>query len=128
MCWSATRDGDPRQVVRWFESGGTLQMSDTTPAARSGDARRRRPGLHDLARAPASSSGAAEPVTASALDFTLEALCAQKKISRSDDWRYSAGDTVSVRRQATPRHSQPAESLEDDDVGYPGPGKKRYDN
>jgi magnesium chelatase subunit I len=121
------RDGDARQVVRWFETGGTLQMSDTTSArdlvARAADV----PGLSELAARAGVVDGAPEPLTASALDFTLEALCAQKKISRSDDWRYSSGDTVSVRRQATASRRQ-QESLDDDDVGYQGPGKKKYYN
>jgi magnesium chelatase subunit I len=120
------RDGDTRQVVRWFESGGTLQMSDATSAqdllARAGEV----PGLSDLAIGAGVTRSSTSPQTASALDFALEALCAQKKISRSDDWRYSAGDAVGVRRPQATRRAQ--ESLEDDDVGFQGPQKKKYYN
>jgi magnesium chelatase subunit I len=123
------RDGDTRQVVRWFESGGTLQMSDATSAQDLLTRANEVPGLGDLAIGAGVTGSSTAPQTASALDFALEALCAQKKISRSDDWRYSAGDTVGVRRpQSSRRGQQQPEPLDDEEIGYQGPGKKKYYN
>jgi hypothetical protein len=83
-------------------------------------------GLHEIAAGAGLSTAPSEPHLASAIDFALESLCAQKKLSRSDDWRYSAGDTVAVRRPQPARRGQ--DTLEDDDLGYQGPGKKKYYN
>ena len=59
---------------------------------------------------------------ASALDFVLEGLCAERKISRSDERGYAATDTA-PRRPA--RREEP---LLDDDIRVPGVGKKKYYN
>jgi magnesium chelatase subunit I len=120
------RDGDARQVVRWFENGGSLQLSDSTPARELVARTLEVHGLHHIAMTAGFGESLTEPQLASAVDFVLEALCAQKKISRSDDWRYSAGETVGVRRPPSPRRQ--ADSLEDDDIGFQGPTKKKYYN
>jgi magnesium chelatase subunit I len=117
------RDGDARQVVKWFDMGGTLQMSDTTTAkeliGRAQDVQ----GLLELAACVGLEDRAAAPVLASAVDFALEGLSAQKKISRSDEWRYQAAETPTQRRQPGSSRRQ---ELEDDEVPYPG--KKKYYN
>jgi magnesium chelatase subunit I len=119
------RDGDARQVVKWFDMGGALQMSDTTHAGdlvtRAQDVQ----GLIDLATCVGVPEGAEAPLLASAVDFALEGLSAQKKISRSDEWRYSAAESPAGRRQPGQSRRQQAD-LEDDDVPYPG--KKKYYN
>jgi magnesium chelatase subunit I len=118
------RDHDARQVVRWFDSGGNLQLSDTTAARELVDRTREVSGLHEAASSIAAAGGS-DPDLASGIDFALEALCAQKKISRSDDWRYAASDTSAARRQASmPRRPT---DLEDDDIPMQG-GKKKYYN
>ncbi|MCU0256365.1 MAG: hypothetical protein MUF60_06460, partial [Vicinamibacterales bacterium] len=43
---------------------------------------------------------ASAPARASAIDFVLEGLHAQRKISRNDEWRYAAPETG--RRAARP--------------------------
>jgi magnesium chelatase subunit I len=117
------RDGDARQVVKWFDMGGTLQMSDTTTAqelvGRSQDVQ----GLLELASCIGLPERAAAPMLASAIDFALEGLSAQKKISRTDEWRYQAAETPTPRRQSGGSRRQ---DLEDDEVPYPG--KKKYYN
>ena len=118
------RDHDARAVVRWFDAGGNLQLSDTTPARELVDQTRDVAGLHDAARHIGDPS-TAEPELASRIDFALEALCAQKKISRSDDWRYSASDSATARRQSAATRRTP--DLEDDEIPMQG-GKKKYYN
>ena len=65
--------------------------------------------------------GAAAPLVASAIDFVLEGLTAQKKISRTDERGYSAAEAA-PRRQ--PRREEP---VMDEEVRIPG-GKKKYYN
>jgi len=119
------RDGDARQVVKWFDMGGTLQMSDTTHAKELVGRAQEVQGLVELATCVGLPERAAAPLLASAIDFALEGLSAQKKISRSDEWRYTAAETPTARRQSGPSRRQQAD-LEDDDVPYPG--KKKYYN
>ena len=120
------READSRPVVRWFEGGGTLQMSDTTPAGELLARAEEVDGLVATAQRVGLGDRLEGPELASAVDFALEALCAQKKISRSDDWRYSAGEPSMAARRATVQSRRGAEAFEDDDLPYPG--KKKYYN
>ena len=87
-------NADLRQVTEWFDLGGNLQVDDALPAAdlvartdtgagapRSGARRRslgrKRPG---------------EPQLASAIDFVLEGMYAQRKISRSVEGQFHAAE------------------------------------
>ena len=120
--FSGMFDGkDTRTVVEWFDLGGTLPLSDTTPAGEVITQTRNVQGLRELAEYAGVSKGAAAPVVASAIDFVLEGLTAQKKISRSDDRGYSAAEAT-PRRQ--PRRDEPAM---DEEIRIPG-GKKKYYN
>ena len=65
--------------------------------------------------------GAPAPAVASAIDFVLEGLCAQKKISRSDERGYAAAD--SAPRRPARREEQALE----EEVQMPR-GKKKYYN
>jgi len=120
------RDADARGAVRWFDGGGALQLSDTTGARELVDRTREVDGLHEVALQANGTTSPGPAELASAIDFALEALCAQKKISRSDDWRYTAGEGASVRRpQGRERVRQEAF---DDDEQLNVPGKKKYYN
>jgi hypothetical protein len=57
---------------------------------------------------------------ASAVDFVLEGLYAQKKINRSDEFQYQGAEPP--RRPARPVASEPA----DRDIPMPGNKKKYY--
>ena len=86
------------------------------------------PAARALQASGSTTSGQAE--LASAVDFALEALCAQKKISRSDEWRYTAGENSGGRRQQgreRDRGRQQPETFEDDEQ-LNVPGKKKYYN
>ena len=72
--------------------------------------------------APGSPPGAPAPAVASAIDFVLEGLYAQKKISRSDERGYSAG--ANRRRAAPTRREEPTM---DEEIRMPS-GKKKYYN
>jgi magnesium chelatase subunit I len=79
-------------------------------------------GLRELTAHAGLPSGAAAPSVASAIDFILEGLYAQKKISRSEERGYSAGEAAAPRRGA-----RREEAAIDEEIRMPA-GKKKYYN
>jgi magnesium chelatase subunit I len=80
-------------------------------------------GLRELAEHAGLAKGATAPAVASALDFVLEGLHAQRKISRSEDHRYGAAETAPWRGGA--RRDEPSA---DESAPIPGGSKKKYYN
>jgi magnesium chelatase subunit I len=113
---------DTRTVTEWFDLGGTLPLGDTTAAAEVISLARGVQGLRELAERTGLAGGASAPAMASAIDFVLEGLYAQKKISRSDERGYAAGTESAPRRPAR-REETPM----DEEIRFPG-GKKKYYN
>jgi magnesium chelatase subunit I len=112
---------DSRTVVEWFDLGGSLPLSDTSSADDVVSQSRGVQGLRELANHAGLRSNAPAPLVASAIDFVLEGLCAQKKISRNDDRGYSAAEA------ATPRRNQRRdEPMMDENFQIPGAKKKYY--
>jgi len=109
---------DTRSVVEWFDLGGSLPLSDTSSAEDVVKQARGVQGLLELAKRVQTNASA--PSVASAVDFVLEGLYAQKKISRSDDRGYSAAES-SPRR--TTRREEPAV---EESFQIPGAKKKYY--
>ena len=115
-------DVDTRSVVEWFDLGGTLPLSDTSSAEDVVRETKGVQGMREIAKHAGLPGGAATPHVASAIDFVLEGLCAQRKISRSDDRGYMAGT------ESTPKsRGRREEPTLDDDFRMPG-GKKKYYN
>ena len=112
---------DTRKVVEWFDLGGTLPLSDTSSADEVVSQARSVQGLRELAEHVGLNPGATSGAVASAIDFVLEGLCAQKKISRSEERGYSAGAEPAARRPV-----RREESL-DEEIRIPT-GKKKYYN
>ena len=93
------------QVVEWFDLGGTLPLDDTLAGRRADRASRAAcRACASSPSTPASTAGAPAPAVASAIDFVLEGLYAQKKISRSDERGYPAAEppTRAARRRDEP--------------------------
>jgi magnesium chelatase subunit I len=111
---------DTRTVVEWFDLGGSLPLSDTSSAEEVVTQSRRVQGLRELAEHAGLPAGAPAPAVASAIDFVLEGLYAQKKISRSDERGYTAGEPQP--RRPTRREDTAM------DEGFQIPGKKKYYN
>ena len=111
---------DLRQVTEWFDLGGTLQIDDALDArqllARAAEVQ----GLKDLTVHTGVRGHAEPPLLASAVDFVLEGLYAQKKISRSDEFQYQAGE-----QQRRPQRPVAPETI-DRDIPMPGSKKKYY--
>jgi magnesium chelatase subunit I len=112
---------DTRTVVEWFDLGGTLQLGDNTSADDVIAQTRGVQGLRELAERSGLVKGAAAPAVASAIDFVLEGLCAQKKISRSEERGYAAADS------APRRPSRREEQSMEEEIQMPR-GKKKYYN
>lgn len=113
---------DLRPVVEWFDLGGSLQVTDTTGADALLEETGVIQGLRELAGRLGADPAAPAPEVASAVDFVLEGLYAQRKISRNDDWRYQATETP---RRPGPRAAEPTL---DPNVPLAGPGRKKYYN
>jgi magnesium chelatase subunit I len=111
---------DLRQVTDWFDLGGSLQIDDTLPAAellrRTSDVQ----GLQELTHHTGIRNPAKPPLVASAVDFILEGLYAQKKITRSDEWQYQGAEPA----RRAPR--TPQEPLLEREIPLPGNKKKYY--
>ena len=112
---------DTRPVIEWFDLGGALPLSDSTSAddviRLTGGVQ----GLRELAASAGVPPGAPAPAVASAIDFVLEGLYAQKKISRSDDRGYAANETAARRPS---RRDEPAV---EEEIRMPT-GRKKYYN
>jgi magnesium chelatase subunit I len=112
---------DTRAVVEWFDLGGSLQLSDTSSADEVIAQARGVQGLRELADHAGLPAGAPAPSVASAIDFVLEGLYAQRKISRNEDRRYAAAE-------AAPRRGARREEQASDDPMPIHGGKKKYYN
>jgi magnesium chelatase subunit I len=112
---------ETRQVLEWFDLGGSLQLTDSTSAEELLARTREVQGLTELTQAAGIPADASAPLLASGVDFVLEGLYAMKKIGRDDDRGYHASDTP-VRRPAR-------EAALPDEMSMPaGGGKKKYYN
>jgi magnesium chelatase subunit I len=109
---------DTRRIVEWFDMGGSLQIADTSPASDVLERAAQVQGLVEAARHANVPADAPGPILAAAIDFLLEGLYAQKKISRSEQGRYQATEQPRRTTRAEP-------SLES---GAQLPGRKKYYN
>ncbi len=112
---------DYSHVSDWFELGGTIQVDDTLGAQALLERTAAVQGLHDLARHAGIPTNAPPAVLAAAVDFVLEGLYAQKKISRSDDWQYQG-----VEPPRRPQRPAQSDSLLEREL--PTGNKKKYYN
>jgi magnesium chelatase subunit I len=85
-------NADLRQVTEWFDLGGTLHVDDTLSSSDLLSRTDGVQGLHDAARSISPAKRPSDPVLASAVDFVLEGLYAQRKISRSVEGHFQAGE------------------------------------
>jgi magnesium chelatase subunit I len=113
---------DLRQVTEWFDLGGTLQIDDTLPAAELLTRVAQVQGVRELASTVGVDSKSPAPLVASAVDFILEGLYAQKKITRSEEFQYQGAEPAARR---APRGVTPEQMIERD-IQLPGNKKKYY--
>jgi magnesium chelatase subunit I len=86
-------DTDFRPIVQWFDMGGTLKISDNARAAECAKEMRKIQGLEEKSSALGIKEDKDDPaMVASACEFILEGLYAQKRISRSEEKGYTAAE------------------------------------
>jgi magnesium chelatase subunit I len=112
---------DLRQVAEWFDLGGSLQVDDTLSAVELLRRTKQVQGLQELTHHAGVKQPAAPPTVAAAVDFILEGLYAQKKITRSDEWQYQGAEPA----RRAPRPAQPEPAMERE-IPLPGNKKKYY--
>jgi magnesium chelatase subunit I len=111
---------ETRQVIEWFDLGGSLQLDDMMSARDVVEAAKQVQGLLGLVHAAGVPKSAAVPMLAAGIDFVLEGFYATKKISRSDERGYHATEPA-------PRRSVREPSLSEE-APIPSGGKKKYYN
>ena len=81
-----------QQIVQWFDLGGEIQLSDSVPAAEALENLKGIQGLVDkLGSLRVSTKDSAEQQV-SAAEFILEGLHAHKRIGRSEERVFKAGE------------------------------------
>jgi magnesium chelatase subunit I len=118
-------NGDLKAVSRWFDQGGAVSLSDTTPAQVMVERAGQVPDLLDVVDRAGIAPGAPAPLVAAGIDFILEGLYAQKRISRTDERGYH-GAEPSGRPQPDPARPAPFLAPDDDeDAADRGAGRKK---
>jgi len=79
-------------VVQWFELGGSLKVSDAQPAAELVEQLEAIPGLREAAARLEADLPDHPAARASAAEFVLDGLYAHRRISRSEELGYTAGE------------------------------------
>jgi len=97
------------QVVQWFDLGGEIQMRDSASAQEMLHKLRSIQGLLDKLSALGLSGKEPSEVLVSGAEFILEGLYAHKKIGRSEERTFTAGEKQPPREKPRPRD-------EDDEV------------
>jgi magnesium chelatase subunit I len=121
-------DTDLKPIIEWFDLGGSLSLSDTTPSAQLVDQARKVQGLIELAHGAGIAPDAPTGVIASAVDFVLEGMYSQKKIGRSDERGYHGAEPAMRRPQPPQARTAVLTPDDDDDPEDSGRKKKRYYN
>ena len=111
---------DLRQVTEWFDLGGSLQVDDTLSSVELIARTAAVQGLHEAARTGGIGKKPGDAVLASAIDFVLEGLYAQRKISRSTEGQFQAAEP------SRPRAPRSADPLVERDLPLTGNKKKYY--
>jgi len=121
-------DADAKQIIDWFDMGGSLSLSDSTDADTLVREASGVQGLVDLARRAGVTEESSNPAIAAAIDFLLEGLYSQKKISRSDMRGYHGAEPA---RRPQPQQQRTAILTPDDEEEENQGGgrrKKKYYN
>jgi magnesium chelatase subunit I len=94
---------DPKRIVNWFNSGGTIKTSDTEAVADLWREFRRVPGLLDAAMESAVVDPNDEPTLVSLCELLLEGLYAKRLISRSEQFEYTRTKPERERQRGAAR-------------------------
>ncbi|MBI2678501.1 MAG: magnesium chelatase [Candidatus Koribacter versatilis] len=102
------KDANLQQVVQWFDLGGEIKVADTAPAKEVIGGLKNIQGLLDKLSAIEVSGKDRPEMQVAAAEFVLEGLHAHKRIGRSEERVFSAGE-----KQVQPKRSEAAAGRED---------------
>jgi len=122
-------NGDLKAVSRWFDQGGALSLSDSTPADAMVEQAAQVPDLLDVIDRAGIPPGAPAPLVAAGIDFILEGLYAQKRISRTDERGYHGAEPARRPQPDVARASAylaPDGTDEDEERGAGRKKRKQY--
>ena len=106
-----------QQIEQWFNLGGTVQLNDAQPAAASLAELKQIQGLFEKL-GPLQVTAKSKPeVAVSAAEFLLEGMTAHKRISRSEERAFTAGE----KKQRNQDASEFAERIRDREFGGQDP-------
>jgi magnesium chelatase subunit I len=114
-----------RQVVQWFELGGTLRLDEDMPAHRMLEHLNRIQELLQFTRKLGLSDNESDAMRASAGEFVLEGLYAHKRISRNEELEFVAGDRISREERMREEREEAQRRGYDPRRGSGGPGGRR---
>ncbi len=99
---------DMQQIVQWFDLGGEIKFGEGAPAAELSEGLKKIQGLPEkLDRLGVKAKDATE-LHVSAAEFVLEGLHAHKRIGRSEERVFSAGEKQVRREPSYSREEPPA--------------------
>jgi magnesium chelatase subunit I len=85
---------DTQQIEQWFNLGGTVKLDDNHPAAAALADLKQIQGLMEKLKPLGVKASDAAPKVVSAAEFLLEGLVAHRKLSRSEERVFAAGETT----------------------------------
>ena len=81
-----------QQIEQWFNLGGAVEFNDKQPSTAVLASLKEIQGLHEKLSPLKINSKSAPELTVSAAEFLLEGMTAHKRISRSEERKFSAGE------------------------------------
>jgi len=97
---------DMQQIVQWFDLGGEIKFGEGAPAGELSERLKKIQGLPEKMERLGVKSKDATELQVSAAEFVLEGLYAHKRIGRSEERVFSAGEKP-VRREPTYGREEP---------------------
>jgi magnesium chelatase subunit I len=92
-------NGNLKQVVQYFDLGGEVQMLDTAPATEVLESMKGIQGLIEKIEYVGVKSSDAVEIQAAAAEFILEGLYAHKRIGRTEERKFTAGEKQSSKKE-----------------------------
>ena len=107
-------DTNTQQIEQWFNLGGTVELNDKQPSAKASLAELQEiQGLFEKLSPLGINSKSETETAVSAAEFLLEGMTAHKRISRSEERTFTAGDKEAAQRRRRPVRRKNARARKD---------------
>lgn len=113
-----------RQIIQWFELGGSLRLDEDMPAPQMIEELSRIQELLPATKKLGLSENETDAMRASAGEFILEGLYAHKRISRNEELAFVAGERLSREDRGRDEPEQFGKRGYDPRRGGPGGGRR----